>query len=244
MARWPACRSAVWGLTFKANTDDRRDSPSVEVTRRLVDLGARVQAFDPTVHPQEDAPDDLRGLELKGDPYEAASGAQVLVVLTEWDAFRWLDYERVRSVMAGARHRRRPESPRPGRTPPHRVHLFRHRPPMSRVVVAGGAGFLGSHLCDRLVERGDVVVCLDDLSTGSEENVAHLLSHDRFELVVTDVSEKVELDDDDPVDAVCNLASPASPPAYLARPLADPGRRERGHQAPARAGPQAQVPAS
>jgi UDPglucose 6-dehydrogenase len=91
---------AVWGLTFKANTDDRRDSPSVEVTRRLVALGARVQAFDPTVQPQEDAPDDLRGLELKGDPYEAASGAQVLVVLTEWDAFRWLDYERVRAVMA------------------------------------------------------------------------------------------------------------------------------------------------
>ena len=90
---------------------------------------------------------------------------------------------------------------------------------MSRVVVAGGAGFLGFHLCDRLVERGDSVVCLDDLSTGSEENVSHLLSHDRFRLVVTDVSEKVELGDDDPVDAVCNLASPASPPAYLARPL-------------------------
>jgi dTDP-glucose 4,6-dehydratase len=90
---------------------------------------------------------------------------------------------------------------------------------MSRVVVAGGAGFLGSHLCDRLVERGDVVVCLDDLSTGSEENVSHLRSHDRFRFVVTDVSESVDLGDDGPVDAVCNLASPASPPAYLARPL-------------------------
>ncbi|HSZ36685.1 MAG TPA: UDP-glucuronic acid decarboxylase family protein [Acidimicrobiales bacterium] len=90
---------------------------------------------------------------------------------------------------------------------------------MSRVVVAGGAGFLGSHLCDRLIERGDSVVCLDDLSTGSKENVFHLLEHDRFRLVVTNVSEKVELGDDDPVDAVCNLASPASPPAYLARPF-------------------------
>jgi dTDP-glucose 4,6-dehydratase len=85
--------------------------------------------------------------------------------------------------------------------------------------VAGGAGFLGSHLCDRLIERGDAVVCLDDLSTGSEENVSHLLDHERFRLVVGDVSEKVELGDDDPVAAVCNLASPASPPAYLARPL-------------------------
>jgi nucleoside-diphosphate-sugar epimerase len=90
---------------------------------------------------------------------------------------------------------------------------------MRRVVVAGGAGFVGSHLCDRLVERGDSVVCLDDLSTGSQENVAHLLGSDRFKLVVTDVSEKVELEDDTKVDGVCHLASPASPPAYLARPL-------------------------
>jgi dTDP-glucose 4,6-dehydratase len=86
-------------------------------------------------------------------------------------------------------------------------------------VVAGGAGFLGSHLCDRLIERGDHVVCMDDLSTGSKKNVAHLLDHERFSLIVTNVSEKVELGDEDRVDAVCNLASPASPPAYLGRPF-------------------------
>jgi nucleoside-diphosphate-sugar epimerase len=90
---------------------------------------------------------------------------------------------------------------------------------VSRVVVAGGAGFLGSHLCDRLIARGDTVVCLDDLSTGSKDNVAHLLGHERFSLIVTNVSERAELDDPSPVDAVCNLASPASPPAYLARPF-------------------------
>ena len=88
-----------------------------------------------------------------------------------------------------------------------------------RVVVAGGAGFLGSHLCDRLIERGDHVVCIDDLSTGSKGNVAHLIDHERFTLIVTNVSEKVDVGDADRVDAVCNLASPASPPAYLARPL-------------------------
>ncbi len=91
---------------------------------------------------------------------------------------------------------------------------------MRRVVVAGGAGFLGSHLCERLIERGDAVVCLDDLSTGTRENVAHLIGQERFRLVVVDVSEKVELDEAAPVDAVCHLASPASPPAYLERPLA------------------------
>ncbi len=90
---------------------------------------------------------------------------------------------------------------------------------MSRVVVAGGAGFLGSHLCDRLIGRGDSVICLDDLSTGSRENVEHLIGHERFSLVVTDVSQDVSLGTDDPIDAVCNFASPASPPAYLERPL-------------------------
>ena len=91
---------AVWGLTFKANTDDRRHSPSVYVAQRLMQLGARVQAFDPTVQPEEEAPEDLGGIELKGDPYEAVAGAKVLVVLTEWDDFRWLDYGRVHALMA------------------------------------------------------------------------------------------------------------------------------------------------
>jgi dTDP-glucose 4,6-dehydratase len=90
---------------------------------------------------------------------------------------------------------------------------------MSHVVVAGGAGFLGSHMCDYLIARGDTVVCLDDLSTGSRDNVAHLIGDDRFELVVTNVSEKLELDGHRHIDAVCNLASPASPPAYLERPF-------------------------
>jgi UDPglucose 6-dehydrogenase len=94
----------VWGLTFKANTDDRRDSPSLQVVHRLVALGARVQAFDPTVAVPLDGsvdggPEDLRGLVLCADPYEAANGASVVVVLTEWDEFRWLDFSRLLNVM-------------------------------------------------------------------------------------------------------------------------------------------------
>jgi UDPglucose 6-dehydrogenase len=90
---------AVWGLTFKANTDDRRDSPSLQVVHRLAGLGATIQAFDPTVDAATDVP-DLEDLQLRSDPYEAAAGAQALVVLTEWDEFRWLDFSRVLAAMA------------------------------------------------------------------------------------------------------------------------------------------------
>jgi len=83
--------------------------------------------------------------------------------------------------------------------------------------VAGGAGFLGSHLCDALVARGDEVLAIDDLSTGRTANVAHLGDNPAFELVVGDVSTGVDVSGS--VGAVAHLASPASPPAYLARPL-------------------------
>ena len=89
----------VWGLTFKANTDDRRDSPSLEIAHRLSDLGATVQAFDPTVHAETDVP-DLQDLQLRADPYSAAAGAQVVVVLTEWEELRWLDFDKVRELLA------------------------------------------------------------------------------------------------------------------------------------------------
>jgi dTDP-glucose 4,6-dehydratase len=87
-----------------------------------------------------------------------------------------------------------------------------------RVVVTGGAGFLGSHLCEALVARGDEVVAVDDLSTGTEDNLAGLLGRPGFELVVADVSGDLPIGG--PVGAVCHLASPASPAAYMARPLA------------------------
>jgi len=86
-----------------------------------------------------------------------------------------------------------------------------------RVVVTGGAGFLGSHLCEALVARGDSVVAVDDLSTGVADNVASLSGNSAFELVVGDVSEGIDVAG--PVDAVLHFASPASPPDYLARPL-------------------------
>jgi dTDP-glucose 4,6-dehydratase len=86
-----------------------------------------------------------------------------------------------------------------------------------RVVVTGGAGFLGSHVCERLLDRGDEVVAVDNLCTGSAGNVAGLVGCDGFELVQRDVSDGIDVPG--PVDAVMHLASPASPRDYLEMPI-------------------------
>jgi nucleoside-diphosphate-sugar epimerase len=88
---------------------------------------------------------------------------------------------------------------------------------MARIVVTGGGGFLGSHVCDALVARGDTVVCVDNFLTGRRDNLEQLEGHDRFELVVCDVSCELPVEGD--VDAVMHLASPASPPEYLKLPF-------------------------
>ena len=85
------------------------------------------------------------------------------------------------------------------------------------VLVTGGGGFLGSHLCDALLCRGDRVLCVDDFSTGEPENTAHLAGHPGFTFIRADVS--APFDVPGPVDAVAHLASPASPPDYHRRPL-------------------------
>jgi len=84
-------------------------------------------------------------------------------------------------------------------------------------LVTGGAGFIGSHLCDRLIARGDHVVCADNLITGQSRNLDHLQSHPRFQFLRVDVTEPLALDG--PIDRVFHLASPASPPGYLQKPL-------------------------
>src|SRR5215218_4091711 len=102
-------------------------------------------------------------------------------------------------------------------TLPGRGQRIRRWGTSMRVVITGGAGFLGSHLCEALLRRGDSVVCVDDLSTGSVHNVEHLLGLPQFELLIRDV--RVDIPARGTVDAVAHLASPASPPEYLRRPL-------------------------
>ena len=86
---------AAWGLAFKARTDDLRDSPALDIIRRLTGRGATVRAYDPAVH------SPIEGIEVCADPYAACENADVLVVLTEWDEFRWLDLDKVAAAMTG-----------------------------------------------------------------------------------------------------------------------------------------------
>ena len=88
---------------------------------------------------------------------------------------------------------------------------------MARIVVTGGAGFLGSHLCDRLIERGDEVVALDNLVTGDVANIEHLFGTPGFTFVEHDVSKFIWVPGE--VDAVLHFASPASPKDYLEMPI-------------------------
>ena len=89
----------ILGLTFKPNTDDMRDAPSLDIVPALIAMGARVQAFDPEGH---EARDLLSGAVFMDGPYAVAEGADVLVLLTEWDQFRALDLGRVKSSMRTA----------------------------------------------------------------------------------------------------------------------------------------------
>jgi dTDP-glucose 4,6-dehydratase/UDP-glucuronate decarboxylase len=84
-----------------------------------------------------------------------------------------------------------------------------------RILVAGGAGFIGSHLCDALVEAGHTVIAVDNLVTGRAVNIEHLQGHDRFTFIEHDVTVPLEI----PVDQIYHLASPASPIGYMTHPI-------------------------
>jgi UDP-glucuronate decarboxylase len=86
---------------------------------------------------------------------------------------------------------------------------------MKRILITGGAGFLGSHLCDRLIEQDNEILCLDNFFTGSKDNIIHLLANPRFELIRHDIISPIFLE----VDQIFNLACPASPVHYQHNPI-------------------------
>jgi UDP-glucuronate decarboxylase len=86
---------------------------------------------------------------------------------------------------------------------------------MPRILITGGAGFLGSHLCERLLDQGNQIICLDNFSTGRHENINHLLNRSSFTLITHDITKPINLK----VDEIYNLACPASPPKYQFDPI-------------------------
>jgi UDP-glucuronate decarboxylase len=86
---------------------------------------------------------------------------------------------------------------------------------MKRILITGGAGFLGSHLCDKLIEQGNDVLCLDNFFTGSKDNIIHLLANPKFELIRHDIINPIFLE----MDQIYNLACPASPVHYQYNPI-------------------------
>lgn len=86
---------------------------------------------------------------------------------------------------------------------------------MKRILVTGGAGFLGSHLCNRLIDQGEDVICMDNLFTGRKDNIRHLLGHPNFEFIRHDITEPIYIE----VDQIYNMACPASPVHYQYNPI-------------------------
>jgi len=88
---------------------------------------------------------------------------------------------------------------------------------MERTVITGGAGFLGSHLCDYFLGRGHEVICIDNLITGDPGNIAHLFGNERFRFIKHDVTDFIHVDGN--IDNILHFASPASPIDYLKLPI-------------------------
>ncbi|MBR6163523.1 SDR family oxidoreductase [bacterium] len=86
---------------------------------------------------------------------------------------------------------------------------------MKRILITGGAGFIGSHLCERLLNEGNDIICLDNFFTGSKENIRHLIGNNRFELIRHDITKEFFAE----VDQIYNLACPASPVHYQYNPI-------------------------
>jgi len=101
----------------------------------------------------------------------------------------------------------------------HRFTILELGGSMKTVLVTGGAGFLGSHLCERMIAAGNVVIAIDNLSTGRMKNIEHLQSNPRFTFIKHDIINPIDLDDIHTIDWIFNFACPASPPHYQKDPI-------------------------
>ena len=176
------------------------------IVRRLLEEGATCGPTTP--RPGSGPPTLVPGLEVVADPYEVCDGARALAVLTEWDEFRWMDFDRVRRDVADSDRARHPQPPRPGRAAPAGLHVRRRRslvdgppppsghrrPPAPRGRQRGRPGSSARTSPSGSSTRGWDVVGLDNLLTGRMENLEGLLGREEFTFAHYDVTNFVHVD--------------------------------------------------
>jgi UDPglucose 6-dehydrogenase len=246
---------AMWGLAFKPHTDDVREAPAMYIIEQLVDAGAKVVGFDPVA--QETATAAFtRPFTAAPSAMLAATGADALAIVTEWNEFRTPDFNRLKSAMKNAAifdgrnvldpakasaagfdyfciGRQMRSSAKLGAT-----SKLGDSKSVKRVLVAGAAGFVPSHVVDSLLEQGYEVVGVDSLVTGREENLKKALQNPRFRFVKHDIRDPIA-----PVlsklgleakpgtfKEIYNLASPASPVDFAKIPLSILETSSAGHR--------------
>ena len=227
---------AVLGLAFKGGTDDVRESPALALVQQLCEANCTVVAYDPAAMPRaQQALGNPPHLHFAADEYAAATDADALLILTDWPQFARLDWARMRTLLATprvldgrnlcdpnelaaqgltwigvGRKRRMPDL----HTLPAQAPALHTPQPRQRILLTGAAGFLGSHLADRLVAEGMQVLGVDNGSTGSATNLEHLRNEPRFDLLEQDICVPF---DPGAIDYILNFASPASPAQYMQR---------------------------
>jgi UDPglucose 6-dehydrogenase len=250
-------RIAMWGLAFKPRTDDVREAPAMYIIEKLVDAGATVVGFDPVAMDTASA-SFTRPFIRAGSAMDAAKGADALAIVTEWNEFRTPDLPMLKSLLKRPAIFDGRNVLDPAKVSAAGFDYFcigRQSRSLAKLVssgdlklgssqsgksalVAGAAGFVGSHLVDSLLEQGYSVIGVDSFITGREENLAAALRHPKFKFVKHDIRQPINSAlktlgiEVKPglFNEIYNLASPASPVDFDKIPLAILETAATGHR--------------
>ncbi len=248
---------AMWGLAFKPHTDDVREAPAMYIIEQLVDAGARVVGFDPVAMETAKA-SFTRPFQAATSALDAAKGADALAIVTEWNEFRTPDLAKLKSAMKNpaifdGRNVLEPAKASAagfdyfciGRQMRSKAKLGADLlrkdtsgKKVKRILIAGAAGFVPSHLVDSLLEEGHEVIGLDSFVTGREENLADARKNSRFRFVKHDIRQPISLalsklglePKAGALDEIYNMASPASPVDFDKIPVSILETSSTGHR--------------